>query len=99
MSILLNIAIIGLILLIAYWWSQQGFFSALLHLLAVISAGALALAFWEPLAIDVLLGGGTFDGYAMGLTLSGLFAIFLLVLRGVSDTFIRANIMLPQGPD
>ena len=99
MSILLNIAIIGLILLIAYWWSQQGFFSALLHLIAVVAAGALALAFWEPLAIDVLLSGGTFDGYAMGLTLAGLFAIFLLILRGASDTVIRSNIMLSQGPD
>ncbi|MCH2149191.1 MAG: hypothetical protein MK095_07135, partial [Phycisphaerales bacterium] len=66
MSIILNLLIIGLVLLIAYWWSQQGFFGALLHLLAVIVAGALAFAFWEPIAIDVLLGGGTFDGYAMG---------------------------------
>lgn len=99
MSIILNLAIIGLILLIAYWWSQQGFFSSLLHLIAVVAAGALALAFWEPLAIDLLLGGGTFDGYAMGLSLAGLFAIFLLILRGVSDSLIKNNIMLTQGPD
>lgn len=99
MSVILNILVISLILLIAYWWSSQGFFSALLHLLAVMAAGALALAFWEPLAIDILLSGNTFDGYVPGLVLGGLFAIFLLILRGVSDSVVRANIMLGQAPD
>ena len=99
MSIILNLLIIGLVLLIAYWWSQQGFFGSLLHLLAVIVAGALALAFWEPIAIDVLLTGGTFDGYAMGVTLAGLFAIFLGILRGVSDSIIKANININHSTD
>ncbi|MBM43764.1 MAG: hypothetical protein CMJ36_01960 [Phycisphaerae bacterium] len=99
MSVILNLIMIGLVLLIAYWWSNQGFFSALLHLIAVIVAGALALAFWEPFAIDVLLGGGTFDGYAMGLSLAGLFAFFLAVLRWTGDSIVRSNIMIPQGPD
>jgi hypothetical protein len=99
MSVLLNMIIIGLVLLIAYWWSNQGFFSSLLHLIAVIVAGALAFAFWEPLAIGILLGGGTFDGYAVGLTLAGLFAFFLVALRWMGDSIVRANIMIPQGPD
>ena len=99
MSIILNLLIIGLVLLIAYWWSQQGFFGSLLHLLAVIVAGALAFAFWEPIAIDVLLGGGTFDGYAMGITLAGLFAVFLGILRGLSDSIIKANISITHSLD
>lgn len=99
MSIILNIIVVALVLLIAYWWMDQGFFSALLHLAAVIVAGALALAFWEPLAISVLLSGGGFDSYAMGLSLGGLFAIILLILRATSDSVIRSNIMIPTTPD
>jgi len=99
MSIIFNIFVIALILLIAYWWMDQGFFSALLHLAAVIVAGSLALAFWEPLAIDVLLSGGGFDSYAMGLSLGGLFAIFLLILRACSDSVVRANIIIPAAAD
>ena len=46
MIVLFNILIIGIVLLIAYWWMDQGFFSSMLHLLAVIAAGCLAFAFW-----------------------------------------------------
>ncbi|MAA51806.1 MAG: hypothetical protein CMJ41_01955 [Phycisphaerae bacterium] len=99
MIVLFNILIIGIVLLIAYWWMDQGFFSSMLHLLAVIAAGCLAFAFWEPLAIDVLLSGGVFDSYAMGITLGGLFAIFLVILRATSDSLVRANIILPAGAD
>tara|TARA_Y100000589_G_scaffold289043_1_gene290851 strand:+ start:3977 stop:5587 length:1611 start_codon:yes stop_codon:yes gene_type:complete len=99
MIVLFNILIIAIVLLIAYWWMDQGFFSALLHLIAVIAAGCLAYAFWEPLAIDVLLSGGGFDSYAMGITLGGLFAIFLVILRAASDSVIRANIILPAAAD
>lgn len=99
MIVLFNILIIAVVLLIAYWWMDQGFFSSLLHLIAVIAAGCLAFAFWEPLAIDVLLSGGGFDSYAMGISLGGLFAIFLLILRGASDSVIRSNIMLPPSAD
>lgn len=99
MIILLNIIVIALVLLIAYWWMDQGFFSSLLHLAAVIAAGTLALAWWEPIAIDVLLSGGGFDSYAMGVTLCGLFALFLLIFRGLSDSIIRANIIIPNAAD
>ena len=60
MFYLSNILIIGFVVLIAYWWANQGVFSALLHLIAVILAGAVALAVWEPLT-TVLLTGNAFD--------------------------------------
>tara|TARA_B100001059_G_scaffold225178_1_gene252081 strand:+ start:832 stop:2439 length:1608 start_codon:yes stop_codon:yes gene_type:complete len=99
MIIILNIIVIALVLLIAYWWMDQGFFSSLLHLAAVIAAGTLALAWWEPIAIDYLLAGGSFDSYAMGVTLCGLFALLLLLFRGLSDSIIRANIIIPNAAD
>ncbi|MHC4141812.1 MAG: hypothetical protein ACYSUF_08025 [Planctomycetota bacterium] len=45
--IIFNILCIAMVLLIAYWWANQGIFSAIIHLLCVIIAGALALAFWR----------------------------------------------------
>ena len=48
---LLNILVIVFILGMAYWWGIQGFFSGLLHCAVVITAGALALAIWEPLSV------------------------------------------------
>jgi len=94
MTILLNIAIIGLVLLIAYWWSNEGLFSALLHLVCVITAGAIALALWEPITMPMMSGGG-FDNYAWGIVLVGVFAISLLGLRVASDKLIPANLQFP----
>ncbi len=94
MIILLNIGIIGLVLLIAYWWANEGLFSALLHLVCVITAGALALAFWEPITMALLNGKG-FDNYAWGIVLVTIFSISLLVLRITSDKIIPANIQFP----
>ncbi|MGA1517490.1 MAG: hypothetical protein ACO396_06925, partial [Phycisphaerales bacterium] len=68
MIVVLNLLILGLAALIAYWWASQGAFSALLHLLCVIAAGVLAFAVWEPVAIK-LLGMGALSNFAWGLGL------------------------------
>jgi hypothetical protein len=90
-----NIVVILLTIFIAYWWANQGLFSALLHLLCVIVAGALALAFWEPLA-GVLITGGKGDPYWWGVTLLLLFAVSLLVLRFGMDRLAPANVTMPH---
>ena len=64
MIIVFNIILLGLIGLIAYWWANQGLFSAILHLLCVIVAGAVAFGVWEPLVYGLLLKGNWFDGFA-----------------------------------
>lgn len=92
-----NVILILIVLLIAYWWANQGFFSAMLHLLCVIIAGAIALAFWEPLTIGLLLRGNMFDNYAWGVSLIGLFSISLFVLRVAMDKLAPANVDLPHG--
>ncbi len=94
MIILFNIGIIGLVLLIAYWWSNEGLFSSLLHLVCVIAAGAIALAVWEPITISLMSGGG-FDNYAWGIVLVGSFAVTLLVLRIACDKLVPANLKFP----
>ena len=94
MIILFNIAIIGLVLLIAYWWANEGLFSSLLHLVCVITAGAFALSLWEPVTM-ALMSGGTFDNYAWGIVLVGIFAITLFCLRLTSDKLVPANLKFP----
>ena len=37
MTIIFNLLIIGLVLLIAYWWANEGLFSSILHLVCVIA--------------------------------------------------------------
>ncbi len=96
MLIVLNAIIIGLTLLIAYWWANQGLFSAIIHLVCVIVAGALALALWEPLTVGLLLRGSAFDHYAWGISLIGVFVIVLLVLRIATNRIVPANVDVPH---
>ena len=77
----LNIVVILMVLLIAYWWATQGLFSAILHLVCVVAAATIALALWEPLVVGLLLRGGGFDNYAWGLGLGALFTFSLLIFR------------------
>ncbi|MHC4218742.1 MAG: hypothetical protein ACYSU7_09840 [Planctomycetota bacterium] len=84
------------VLLIAYWWANQGLFSAIIHLLCVITAGALAFAFWEPLTIGLFLKGGWFDRYAWSVSLVVVFALTLFILRLASNKMVPANVELPR---
>lgn len=95
MIIVFNLVLVLLVLLIAYWWANQGLFSALLHLVCVIAAGAIALAFWEPATVGIFMRGGAFDDYAWGFTLVGLFCVSLLVLRVAMDKLVPSNVNIP----
>lgn len=81
---ILTLASLLAVLLIAYWWGNQGVFDALLHLICVIAAGALALALWEPVTTSFLLTPAMSE-YAWGLSLGGLFLALLAILRLVVD--------------
>lgn len=96
MLVVFNLLVAGLVLLIAYWWGNQGFFSAIIHLVCVIVAGAIALALWEPLTVGLLLRGGFFDSYAWGFGLVGLFTVLLFVLRLATNRLVPANVHLPH---
>ena len=85
-----------LVLLIAYWWANQGLFDAFIHFTCVVIAGALAFALWEPITVGFLLNGGGFDGYAWGLTLGVLFLGLLFVLRVAIDFVTPKRPALPR---
>ena len=96
MIVAFNLVILGLVLLIGYWWANQGVFSGLLHLLCVVVAGAIAFAFWEPLTVGLLLRGTGFDNFAWGVSLIGLFVVPLFVLRLATNKLVPANVDLPH---
>ena len=94
MTFTFNVIIIGIVLLIGYWWANQGLLSSLLHLTCVIVAGAITIAVWEPITLAIL-SGGWFDNYAWGAIFLACFAVFLGLARSISDQAVKANIFLP----
>ena len=95
MFIIVNIILILLAALIAYWWANQGFFSAFLHMICVIVAGTIALAFWEPLLYALVSGRGS-DGLLTGASLLVPFCVVLIVIRVSADKLAPSNISIPQ---
>lgn len=85
-----NLIVLGGVLLVAYLWSSQGLFSALLHLACTIAAGAIAFALWEPLTYGFLL--NMQEDMAWGLGLVVPFFVSLFVLRIAMDRLIPANL-------
>ena len=80
-------ATIVFIVLATYWFGfKEGFFSAVVHLTCVIVAGALAFAFWEPLA-HVMLGTGMRE-WAWGVSLLLIFCLLLFILRLVCNLVV-----------
>ncbi|MBC8201556.1 MAG: CvpA family protein [Planctomycetes bacterium] len=94
MIIIFNLIILGLVGLIAYWWANEGLFSAFIHMVCVVTAGAIALSLWEPITMSILTGGG-FDNYAWGVVLIGVFSISLLILRVAADKIMPSNVNFP----
>lgn len=87
---ILSLIIITYLLFMGFWWGSQGFFSALLHLVATICAGALALALWEPLAM--LFISGRFAEFGWAGALMGPFILFLLIIRIALDKIVHGNV-------
>ncbi len=95
MESLLNILVIAFVGLIAYWWANQGLYSAFMHFMCVLVAGALAFATWEP-AANAMLGVPALQPYAWGVGLMLPFALYLLVARVASDKLAPENLNFPN---
>lgn len=85
---LFNIFVILFILVFAYYQGVQGFFSALLHLGAVVAAGAIAFALWEPVTAVFMT---MMPRFAMGVSLVVVFVIVLLIARVLLDKYVSKN--------
>lgn len=89
---LLSLIIIVFVILMAVFWYTQGLFSAFLHLLAVIAAGTIAFAVWEPAAHALLATGAAASHFAWGLSLIGGFFFALVIIRFALDWLIPGNV-------
>lgn len=82
------------ILILAWVWGSRGFFSALIHLMCVIIAGAIAFGLWETIAYALLDAAGTRKWVidcAWGVSLAIPFAVILAVLRVAIDKALPFN--------
>ncbi|MBM4006720.1 MAG: CvpA family protein [Planctomycetes bacterium] len=95
---ILSIGSLLVVLLIAYWWGNQGAFDALVHLIAVIVAGALAFALWEPVTHAFLLTPALSE-FGWGLSLGVLFLALLAILRIVIDKLCPVRPRLARWAD
>lgn len=87
---ILNFLILAFVLFMAYWWGSQGVFSAVLHTAAVVIAGSLAFATWEPLTYSLFMKVNVANAWGIGLLLP--FVIYLQIFRLSYDKFIKANV-------
>lgn len=91
MFIVFNLVVIVLTLGIAYLWATRGLFSAFLHLVCTLVAGAIAFAAWEPLAyllLDTLPTSGFLrflHGLSWTIALLAPFVLCLILLRVIVD--------------
>lgn len=94
---MLSLLVIGIVLGCAWVWMSRGFFSGLLNLACVLAAGAIAFAFWEPLAYALLKAApdrgllSFLGGTAWALALALPFAAALALLRVGTDALLPAN--------
>lgn len=99
---LFTILALAAVLVFTWVWVIRGFFSAFLHMLCVLAAGAVAFAVYEPVTLLLLSqapdrGIGTIlrdtsHGIALGLS----FAISLVIFRVVVDKSVPNNLKFPD---
>ncbi|HYE63462.1 MAG TPA: hypothetical protein VD997_15830 [Phycisphaerales bacterium] len=98
----LNLFVLAVTLFVAYMWVIRGFFSALIHLVCTVIAGAVAFGVWEPVSYWILESapttgvGAHLTGMAWGIGLLVPFALTLGLLRLGVDQLLPANVVLSQ---
>jgi len=95
------LALLGVVI-VTWVWVTRGFFSAFLHLLCVVAAGAIAFAVYEPLTMLVLTQApergflSILADTAHGIALAGSFAVSLALLRVAVDKAVPANLKFSE---
>lgn len=95
---IINIAVILILLAVAYLLAARGFFSALLALAASVAAGAVAFAVWEPLALYLLesVNSDWLNDQAWGLALVVPYAVTVAAIIAGLAAFLRANVQVAE---
>lgn len=97
---ILSAITILMLALLAFIWANRGFYSALIHMICVIAAGAIAFGLWEPIGYALLDASpqrgamSALGGVAWGLALIVPFAVSLALLRLAVDAILGSNIIV-----
>jgi hypothetical protein len=97
---MLNIFVLAVAGFVTYMWVIRGFFSALIHLVCTVIAGAVAFGVWEPVSYWLLESApasgiaSNLTGMAWGVGLLVPFALTLGILRLAVDQLLPANVVL-----
>ncbi|MBL8763581.1 MAG: hypothetical protein JNM07_04845 [Phycisphaerae bacterium] len=97
---ILSLIALGIAGGIAYIWSARGFFSALMHMVVVIFAGAAAFAVWEPVAYMLIEKGDQWIvDLSWGIALAVPFTVILTSVRLGLDKAVPKNVAADQVVD
>ena len=88
---IVNFILIFFLLFMALYWASQGFYSAFLHFCLVIVAGAIAFAFWEPVAMLLFNFIPRIAPVIWGIALLVPFLVVLSALRLIVDKLLPGN--------
>ncbi len=88
---IINLIIIFFLLFMALYWATQGLYSAFLHFCMVIVAGAIAFAFWEPVAMLLFNYVPRLAPVIWGIALLVPFLIVLSAMRLIVDKLLPGN--------
>lgn len=98
---IMNVVAAAAVLISAYMWLLRGWFSAFIHLMCTIVAGAIAFAVWEPLGLLLLTSAGDRGffaelqmGSAWALALAVPFVLAYAVCRAAADAALRRNVLV-----
>jgi len=95
----LNLFAMAFVLALTFLHSMWGLFSGILNVFCAITALCVAFGFLDPVN-DLVTGSlHLHSSYSEPLVLTLLFAVTLIVLRLLSDNFIRGNVRVPMYVD
>ena len=100
---MMNVFAILIVLASMYIWLLRGFFSAFIHLMCTVAAGAVAFAVFEPIALYILKSAGTRgfvaevqSGSAWAFALAIPFIVSYAIFRAALDATLRRNVHVSQ---
>ncbi|MES2791720.1 MAG: CvpA family protein [Planctomycetota bacterium] len=96
MDLAIDIILVGVVGLLTYLIAQDGPWSAVLTFFAVVFSGLLAMNFFEPLAGILGKQSSWLEPRADIISLLGLFALFVFLIRLGLDHIAPTNLELPD---
>ncbi len=96
---IIRLLVLAYLLIMVALWAKYGLFSAFLHLVLVFISVTLAFAFWEVIAVKLLLAFPQGIAFGWGTALVVPFAVFLFTGRMIMDKAVGGNVKINRLAD